>query len=98
MKQRRMALDSFLVSARSTKTLSYVVDLRDGLSLRHAREARSYDLLMTTARHVWNTCQPVVGEPLERELMRKQVSELLRMIADVTGRKKEDVRKESEFD
>ncbi|XP_065829852.1 cilia- and flagella-associated protein 46-like isoform X2 [Oscarella lobularis] len=72
VKQRRMALDSFLVSAR------------------HAREARSYDLLMTTARHVWNTCQPVVGEPLERELMRKQVSELLRMIADVTGRKKED--------
>ena len=50
-------------------------------SARYAREAKSYDLVMTGTRHYWNTCLPLLNEPAERMFLLEQlkfVSLLLR--------------------
>jgi hypothetical protein len=54
-------------------------------SAKYARKSENYDLIMEAARHVWNLCQPVQGQKLERELLRDPLEQVLKLITEVTG-------------
>ena len=57
--------------------------------------AKSYELVLAAARHYWNNVLPLVGEPMERQLLREPLEVVLRCVAAVaennTG-KDEEVR------
>ncbi|XP_071090002.1 cilia- and flagella-associated protein 46-like [Haliotis cracherodii] len=61
-------------------------------SSRFARNANNYELVMTAARHYWNACLPLVGQPIERELLKEPIRVILQCITATAEKpqKKED--------
>ena len=56
---------------------------------RYAKKALNYELVMTAARHYWNTALPLVNSKLERELLQESLSTILKCINDTVDREKE---------
>ncbi|XP_075249447.1 cilia- and flagella-associated protein 46-like isoform X3 [Convolutriloba macropyga] len=62
---------------------------------RYAKKALNYELVMTAARHYWNTALPLVNSKLERELLQESLSTILKCINDTVDREKERLMGES---
>ena len=41
--------------------------------------------MMEACRHYWNTCLPLAGSALDRELLQQPLSELLGLVASLVG-------------
>ena len=54
--------------------------------LRFGYDAANYDFVVAACSHYWNCCLPLSKEPLERVLLRDQLSELLNMIGPLLHR------------
>jgi hypothetical protein len=64
-------------------------------SLRFAKNANNYDLVMSAARHYWNASLALINQPIERELLRDSLLVLLQCISQTTDKRKyrrDDVR------
>ncbi|XP_055900491.1 cilia- and flagella-associated protein 46-like isoform X3 [Biomphalaria glabrata] len=59
-------------------------------SAKFAKNASNYDLVMMAARHFWNTCLPLVGQPIERELLKEPLKTILNAIAAVADKNVKD--------
>lgn len=46
--------------------------------------AKSYEFVITAARHYWNTVIPLVNEPLERQLLKEPLQVVLQCLAAVS--------------
>ncbi|CAL1538602.1 unnamed protein product [Lymnaea stagnalis] len=57
------------------------------ISARYARKAGNYDLVMTAARHFWNASVPLVGLPMERELLKEHLKTVLEAISATASMK-----------
>ncbi len=51
---------------------------------RFGELAKSYEFVITAARHYWNTVIPLVNEPLERQLLKEPLQVVLHCLAAVT--------------
>ena len=51
---------------------------------RFGELAKSYDFVITAARHYWNTVIPLVNEPLERQLLKEPLQVVLQCLAAVS--------------
>ena len=55
-------------------------------SLRFGELAKSYEFVITAARHYWNAVIPLVNEPLERQLLKEPLQVVLQCLAAVTDK------------
>ncbi|XP_053406399.1 cilia- and flagella-associated protein 46-like [Mercenaria mercenaria] len=62
-------------------------------SARFAMKADNYELVMTAARHYWNTCCPLVSQPIERELLREPIRIILQCITETADSQKKKEEK-----
>ena len=53
-----------------------------------ACNARNGEMVMQAARHYWNACLPLIGQPIERELLKEPLTILLQCITDTTDKNK----------
>ena len=80
-----------LTNSREARVNVLSIDFPSYLTLsRYASRAGNYDLAMTAARHYWNTCQPLLSVPIERQLLKKPVKLILGYISDVAKDKGEE--------
>ncbi|XP_063723597.1 cilia- and flagella-associated protein 46-like isoform X4 [Symsagittifera roscoffensis] len=56
---------------------------------KYGKKALNYDLVMTAARHYWNTALPLVNSKLERELLQDSLLTILKCINATVDREKE---------
>ncbi|KAK7109057.1 hypothetical protein V1264_013170 [Littorina saxatilis] len=56
-------------------------------SCRFARAANNYELVMTAARHYWNSAIPLVSMPIERELLKEPMKVILECITATSDKK-----------
>ncbi|XP_028390807.1 LOW QUALITY PROTEIN: cilia- and flagella-associated protein 46-like [Dendronephthya gigantea] len=69
---------------------------------RFGELAKSYEFVITAARHYWNTVMPLVNQPLERQLLKEPLQIVLRCLAAVSekniekGDEEDDEDEESE--
>ena len=51
--------------------------------------------MMEASRHYWNTCRPLAASALDRELLQDPLSELLSLVASLSGGRGKKGRKVS---
>ncbi|XP_059152499.1 cilia- and flagella-associated protein 46-like isoform X4 [Physella acuta] len=56
-------------------------------SARYAQQAGNHTLVMTAARHFWNACLPLIGQPIERQLLKEPLKTILEAIAATSDKK-----------
>lgn len=54
---------------------------------RYAQQAGNHGLVMTAARHFWNACLPLIGQPIERQLLKEHLKTVLEAIAATSDKK-----------
>ncbi|XP_035825239.1 cilia- and flagella-associated protein 46 [Aplysia californica] len=65
-------------------------------STKYARSAGNYELVMIAARHFWNTCIALVGQPIERELLKEPLKIILECIAATADKAKKEEKPEEQ--
>ncbi|PAA91512.1 hypothetical protein BOX15_Mlig026945g4 [Macrostomum lignano] len=58
------------------------------LACRHARQARSYQLIAAAARLYWNAAASLVGQPIERQLLLEPLQTMLEAMSATVDRKR----------
>ncbi|XP_077992013.1 cilia- and flagella-associated protein 46-like isoform X2 [Glandiceps talaboti] len=63
---------------------------------RYGKYADNYKLVITAARHYWNSALPLVSEPIERQLLRQPLTIILDCITATVGKVKKVEKKEED--
>ncbi|KAH9492442.1 Cilia- and flagella-associated protein 46 [Bulinus truncatus] len=66
-------------------------------SAKYAKNASNYELVMLAARHFWNACLPLVGQPIERELLKEPLRVILNATAAVANKNAKDKPKSEDL-
>ncbi|XP_067858761.1 cilia- and flagella-associated protein 46 [Heptranchias perlo] len=64
------------------------------LSASYGEQAGSMKLVMTSAKHFWNSCLSLIPSPLEREMLEEPIKTFLKAINNTYSRKKKEEEKD----